>query len=209
MEKNLADYRWDSSWKHDLSIYEMGSPGKKILNGGCHSRTIITIINNEKIVLKKDGAPGKGPCFNWELKALLQLNKSGITPELKYFDSKNHIIGLEYAGLAWNLVHPTPEIDYPDLARQYIEAHKNLFLKYDIILSDRAPKNLCFHNNKIKLIDFGHYKIVTQVLKERGKEWDKERLYNSQMKKWNAESRGWFCAKYFNHRKSSQMFNTL
>tara|TARA_Y100000389_G_scaffold148109_1_gene147139 strand:- start:12934 stop:13536 length:603 start_codon:yes stop_codon:yes gene_type:complete len=193
MEKNLADYR---DIHDNLSISQIQSEPRlrykkphNILNKGNESYTIITIINDAQIVLKKSK---NYKIYKQEKWIYLKLNKSGITPDLKYIDDKNGILGLEYVGLAWNKIKNQPTLNYPDLRRQYIELNKRLFMEYNLQHRDRLSNNICFLNNKLKWIDFGHYKDVRASLKQRGKKWDKERLLNMYIPQWNNESVKWF-----------------
>ena len=111
------------------------------------------MIDNTVIILKHHE---KEKYYNNEKKIYLLLQDESFTPELKYFDDKNLILGLTDCGDALPIYsNKNKNFSLRNYDQELTEIIDKLENKYNLYHNDLRPKNICINEkNNIMLIDF-------------------------------------------------------
>ena len=100
-----------------------------------------------------------------EMNVYIQKRHINVIPKVKYYDSKNLIIGMTYVGTALNIWYIRNKNDLSQDIINKIETNylysANIMIENGIVNNDIAAKNVCIDDNlNIFFIDFGWTTII-------------------------------------------------
>ena len=152
----------------DLSIYN--DYLDKLFSQNYNSKDIKAVeIKNETIILKTIKKKSK---YLHEKKILLLLQNETFTPQLKYYDDDNLILGLSNVGDSIAIFKKQNKeiynclVDYINLKiKKYIDI---LHVDYDLYHNDLREKNICIDEYlNVSLIDFEYTSKKLRKLEEK------------------------------------------
>lgn len=129
------------------------------------------VKTNEKIVLKHFKTKNK---YNKEIELYMLMESSKYTPNIKYKDDINLVLGIEYCGESIKDLHkPVDRYPYKNSIREVI---KNIESEYGIYHNDLRWKNICLKGESIMLVDWERWSY-------ENKERDPEFILTDRIKK--------------------------